>query len=55
MLRLTCCKSQQVSTPVDKLPGEFVRGHETEAAVWTVAVAVEQPVVYNDLDIGVVM
>ena len=41
--------------PVDGLPGELVRGHETEAAVRAVAVVVEQPVVHGDLDVVVVM
>ena len=44
-----------MSTPVDGLPGELVRGHETEAAVRAVAVVVEQPVVHGDLDVVVVM
>jgi len=44
-----------VSTPVDGLPGELVRGHETEAAVRAVAVVVEQPVVHGDLDVVVVV
>ena len=44
-----------MSTPVDRLPGELVRGHETEAAVRAVAVVVEQPVVHGDLDVVVVL
>ncbi|MEY3583959.1 MAG: hypothetical protein RJA48_1042 [Verrucomicrobiota bacterium] len=44
-----------MSTPVDGLPGELVRGHETEAAVRAVAVVVEQPVVHGDLDVVVVV
>ena len=44
-----------MSTPVDRLPGELVRGHETEAAVRAVAIVVEQPVVHGDLDVVVVM
>lgn len=55
MLWLTCYKSQQVSTSVDRLPGELVGGHETEFAVRAVAVVVGQPVAHGDPDVFVVM
>ena len=44
-----------MSTPIDGLPGEPVRGHETEAAVRAVAVAVPQPVAHGDADVVVVV
>lgn len=37
-----------MSTPVDRLPGELVGGHEAEVAVGAVAVVVEEPIVHGD-------
>lgn len=43
-----------MSTPVDRIPGELVRGDGTEAAVRAVAVVVEEPV-HSDPDVVVLM
>jgi len=44
-----------VSSPIDRLPGELVGGHEAQAPVRAVAFVVEQPVVHCDEDVVVVV